>query len=73
LWIVSEAGGDERQLIDLGGSQFGPTWSPDGNLIAFASTHEAGALIYTVWADGTRVARRTGAGDFLGNVAWRVR
>lgn len=73
LWVVSEAGGDEHLLLGIGGSQFAPAWSPDGNLIAFASTHEAGALIYTVWSDGTRVARRTGQGDFFGNVAWRVR
>lgn len=73
LWTVSETGANAQPLINLGGTQKSPTWSPDGKLIAFASSHEAPALLYTVWADGTRLARRSGGADYLGNLGWRVR
>jgi hypothetical protein len=73
VWTVSETGANARPLITLGGTQKSPTWSPDGKLIAFASSHEAPAMLYTVWADGTRLARRSGGADYLGNLAWRVR
>jgi Tol biopolymer transport system component len=67
LYLVSGSGGDERALMPyaLAGPQWSPAWSPDGRMIAFASRHETygnnGGVhqIYTVWADGTRLARRT--------------
>ena len=68
LWLVNAAGGNERMLMpfaDPAGPQWAPAWSPDGRLIAFASKHETyGAessvyQIYTVWANGTKLARRT--------------
>lgn len=69
LRLVEADGSDERPLgPSLGGSQAAPAWSPDGRLIAFASTHESYAAqtptyqVYTVWADGSKLARRS-SGD----------
>lgn len=64
LYVVGAAGGAGRLLMQLAGplagGQFGPTWSPDGQLVAFASRHEGDYYqVYTVWFDGTRLARRT--------------
>lgn len=64
LYVVSSAGGNGGLLMrfigPLPGPQFAPAWSPDGNLIAFTSRHESDTYqLYTVWLDGTRVARRT--------------
>jgi dipeptidyl aminopeptidase/acylaminoacyl peptidase len=63
LYLINAGGGNERRLlpVDLAFGQFAPTWSPDGRLIAFASKHEGGGTyqIYTVWADGSKLARRT--------------
>ena len=73
LWVVNHDGSSAYLLTGLGGSQHRPAWSPDGKLIAFASSHEAPIAIYTVWADGSRLARRASGGDYFGNVAWRVR
>jgi hypothetical protein len=64
LYLVSSTGGEARALMPanpLAFGQFGPTWSPDGHLIAFTSKHGDGELyqVWTVWADGSRLAQRT--------------
>lgn len=67
VWLVNANGGNERSLLPvvLAGFQHAPSWSPDGRLIAFLSSHETYASgtiqyqVYTVWADGSKLARRT--------------
>jgi AraC family transcriptional regulator, transcriptional activator FtrA len=68
VWLMNADGGDQRPLMSsapLAGSQLSPTWSPDGRLIAFTSSHESigsaprSYQVYTVWSDGSRLARRT--------------
>lgn len=64
LHLIGSTGGAVHALMPatpLAFGQFGPAWSPDGRLIAFASKHGDGHRyqIWTVWADGTRLAQRT--------------
>jgi len=64
LYVVNASGGNGGLLMQLAGplafGQFWPSWSPDGQMLAFISEHDGdGAQVYTVWFDGTRVARRT--------------
>ena len=63
LYLIDIWGGSPRALVGaaLANGQFGPAWSPDGRMIAFASKHEGEGRyqIYTVWADGSKLARRT--------------
>ena len=67
IWLMGADGSNERALItgaQLAGSQMSPTWSPDGRLIAFTSNHESTGgsgsyQVYTLWTDGSRLARRT--------------
>ena len=64
LYVVSANGGAGVALIPaiaLPFGQFAPSWSPDGRLIAFTSKHGDGEhyQVWTVWADGTRLAQRT--------------
>jgi dipeptidyl aminopeptidase/acylaminoacyl peptidase len=64
LYLVSSGGGEGSALIPwlpLPYGQFSPTWSPDGELIAFTSKHLDGETykVWTVRADGTRLAQRT--------------
>ena len=82
IYLVDAGGGNVRGLVGahLAGPQDAPAWSPDGRLVAFSSTHETFGTgqtvvhqIYTVWADGSKLARRTDGTFQVGNPAWRVR
>ena len=37
LFVMNADGSDQRQVTNLGGANFGPSWSPDGKQIIFAS------------------------------------
>lgn len=55
LWVVPVKGGEPRQLVDATGDIFSaccPTWSPDGQWLAFLQAYEGGA-VGVVKADGT--------------------
>lgn len=77
LRLVDAQGGNDRRLgATLLGNQVSPAWSPDGRMVAFLSDHETYATgnssyqIYTVWADGTKVARRSWDSGEKGSLAW---
>jgi hypothetical protein len=64
LFLVPSTGGAGNPLMPayaLPFTQSSPAWSPNGNLIAFISRHGDGATdqVWTIWADGTRLAQRT--------------
>jgi Tol biopolymer transport system component len=81
IYLVGAAGGSERALVGafLAGPQWSPAWSPDGRMIAFASQHETYGSgsgvnqIYTVWADGSRLVRRTSGAMDKQHPAWAWR
>lgn len=57
LWVVPVKGGEPRQLVAATADIFSaccPTWSPDGQWIAFLQAYEGGA-VGVVKADGTGV------------------
>lgn len=54
LYIVNADGSGSRQLTNLEGSEYLPSWSPDGEQIVFISQPTASdQLIYTINADGS--------------------
>jgi Tol biopolymer transport system component len=73
-WVDATVGGEGAALMPvigpLAGPQFSPAWSPDGQLVAFTSRHTSDQYqVFTVWADGTRLAQRTFSGEHA-DPAW---
>jgi TolB protein len=69
VFVVGRDGKGLRRLTDWPGEDGWPTWSPDGNWIAFSSTHGSGPgqfRLYVMRSDGSRKRLlATGvAGDF---------
>ncbi len=40
LFVMNADGSNQRQVTRLGGANFGPSWTPDGKQIVFASNHK---------------------------------
>ena len=41
LYVMNADGSDQRQVTQLGGANFGPSWTPDGRKIIFSSNHRS--------------------------------
>jgi Tol biopolymer transport system component len=53
LYIMNADGSEARQLTDMAGSEYLPSWSPDGKTIAFVGQNgDNTAVIYTINSDG---------------------
>lgn len=69
LWVMDADGSNQRQVTQLGGANFGPSWAPDGRIV-FSSNHtnpRSGNFdLYLVALDGTRLERITTSGVFDG-------
>jgi len=63
LFIMNSDGSNQRQISPVGGNSQGPSFSPDGQWIAFTSYYDRyevnGCEIYIMRVDGTDVRRLT--------------
>jgi tricorn protease len=59
IWVVPRSGGDARRLTAGEGSATRPTFSPDGNLIAYTATVDGNTDVYTMPATGGVAKRLT--------------
>ena len=70
LFVMNADGSDNRQITNLGGANFGPSWTPDGKRIIFSSNHQnprSGNFdLFLVDLDGRNLERVTTNGTFDG-------
>ncbi len=70
LFVMNADGSDQRQITTLGGANFGPSWTPDGNRIIFSSNHKNPRSrnfdLYIIGIDGTGLKQVTTNGEFDG-------
>ncbi len=70
LFVMNADGSDNRQITHLGGANFGPSWTPDGKRIIFASNHKnprSGNFdLFLVNLDGSNLEQVTTNGVFDG-------
>jgi Tol biopolymer transport system component len=63
-------GSDQRQITHLGGANFGPSWTPDGKRIIFASNYQSPRSgnfdLFLVNPDGTELEQITFDASFDG-------
>ena len=65
IWTISPDGSDPRRLTQGSGHNWTPAWSPDGSMIAFASTRNAAAEPDDVWRFDIFVMDANGANQRL--------
>jgi len=70
LWVMNADGTGQRQITRLGGANFGPTWTPDGERIIFSSNYRTPRSrnfdLYTVKLDGSGLEQVTTNAEFDG-------
>ena len=70
LFVMNADGSDQRQITRLGGANFGPSWTPDGNGIIFSSNYanpRGGNFdLYLVNLDGSGLEQLTKRSEFDG-------
>jgi Tol biopolymer transport system component len=70
LFVMNADGSDQSQITNLGGANFGPSWTPDGQRIIFSSNHtnprSRNFDHYLVTLDGTGLEQVTNHGEFDG-------
>ena len=70
LWVMNADGGDQRQITNLGGANFGPSWTPDGRRIVFSSNYKnprsRNFELYLVNLDGSGLEQITNHEEFDG-------
>jgi TolB protein len=68
LWVMTPDGDDPRPLTFR--DDIDPTWSPNGSMIAFASSRNGDRQLYVMNADGSNVSQVTDLNNMGGRSTW---
>ena len=70
LWVMNADGSGQHQITQLGGANFGPSWTPDGKRIIFSSNYKQPRTgnfdLFLVSLDGTGLEQLTSHATFDG-------
>jgi Tol biopolymer transport system component len=70
LFVMNADGSNQKQITNLGGANFGPSWTPDGRRIVFSSNYKnprsRNFELYLVNVDGTGLEQITSHEEFDG-------
>lgn len=70
LWMIRTDGTDHQKVTTREVSESSPTWSPDGERLAFVSATEEGSEIYLYWLESGKFARLTQLPGGPGSLSW---
>ena len=68
LWVMKPDGDNPRPLTDR--DDIDPTWSPDGSMIAFASSRAGQRQLFVMIADGSNIQQVTDLNNMGGRSTW---
>lgn len=68
LWVMKPDGDNPRPLTDR--DDIDPTWSPDGSMIAFASSRSGARQLFVMNADGSNIQQVTDLNNMGGRSSW---
>ena len=70
LWVMNADGSNQHQITQLGGANFGPSWTPDGKRLIFSSNYKqprSGNFdLYLINLDGSGLEQVTISAGFNG-------
>src|SRR5690606_2454369 len=70
IWAIPTAGGEPYQFTNSQGSESAPSWSPDGEYLAFVSTRNQTPQIFTMPASGGEARQLTNFPSGVSTFEW---
>ena len=73
LYVLNLSNGLSKQVVDLDDGQFYPSWSSDGEFIAFVTWNDyTGGHVYKVRSDGTMLKKLTHQSGYYKEPIWSI-
>lgn len=70
IWLLNKSGRPVLNLTKDEADDLGPTWSPDGSMLAFVSDRSGSPQLYVIGVDGSGLQRLTFAGRYNTGPDW---
>ncbi|MEK9781312.1 MAG: S9 family peptidase, partial [Flavobacteriales bacterium] len=70
LWIRNASGAGHQKLTAYEGSEYGATWSPNGDRLAYIRPTSEGAEIYVYWTSTKQTAKISQLQGSPSNLSW---